>query len=216
MKKLVQVMALAMAGTLVVGQFSGAWAFKKMNMLNKVNQLAQPKQETAQPAQATPAAAEVNKAPTQYVNQKFGYSAQVPGQWQRMSGDANSDGVLFYDTLGQQGSFQVHTNWMKDNFPVQSSLQAMAQDSEQRLKHGELEKYYRKDFTVKDKNGKDIALFQGYVTIEAGQKPDIRRMQWIGYGKGNYYNFTWASKPEQFEAYRPAFEDILGQIQFAR
>ena len=140
----------------------------------------------------------------------------MPGGWQQMSGDPKSDGVLFYDTRGSQGSFQVHTNWMQDNFPVQSSLQTIAKENEQRLKHGELEKYYRKDFTVKDAKGKDVAIFQGYVTVESTEKPDIRRMQWIGYGKGNYYNFTWASKPEQFDTYRPAFEQILGSVQFTQ
>jgi hypothetical protein len=153
-----------------------------------------------------------------YSNEKFGYSVDVLNGWQQMAGDLNSNSAMFFDPSGHQGAFQVTANWMSSDFPVQSSLQAMEKQYSERLQHKELLKYYRKDYMVKDATGRPKAVFQGYITIESTNDPDpdIRRMQWIGYAKGNYYNFTWSAKPDQFEAYMPRFEQILNAIQFVR
>lgn len=209
-------MALALASVVVAGQLQSSWALKGFlkNTLDK----SQPNTQVSQPAttgnDSAQPAAPVSNEPFEYQNTKYGYKVQLAGRWQKMSEDPKGGSVVFFDQNGNKGSFQVNSNWMADDFPVQSSLQAMAKSYEDRLKHKELVKYYRKDFTVKDAKGKDVALFQGYITIETGDDPDIRRMQWIGYGKGNYYNFTWASKPDQFDGYMPEFEKIVEKIQF--
>jgi hypothetical protein len=187
---------------------NSSWAFK--NLLKDAFQ-TQTAPASAPATQAAPA----STGPVQYAFDKYGYKFELPGRWKQQMADATGSDVMFFDEQGNKGSFQVHANWMASDFPIAASLQAMAKSYEERVKHDELEKYYRKDFTVKDKSGKSSSIFQGYVTIEkTGADKDIRRMQWIGYAKGNYINFTWASKPEQFESYRPEFEKILNAIQF--
>lgn len=220
MRNFLGVSAAVLASLLIIGQYEQGWAFKSKfkNPFNNQSQVSQPA-NNASPDTTNESASQpsvTSSGPLLYANEKFGFKVELPGQWQQMSGDAKSNNAMWFDQTGNQGSFQVNANWMADDFPVDSSLKAMAKSYEDRKKHGELEKYYRKDFTITDKDGKQVTVFQGYVTIESADDPDpdIRRMQWIGYGKGNYYNFTWASKPEQFETYLPEFEKILDKIEF--
>lgn len=209
--------AWATASIFILGQYHPGWAFK--NPLRDMLQQDQPAStQSAMPKDAATKPVASNNGVIQYANSKFHYTVEVPGNWQQMSGDAKSNSALFADTQGPKGGFTVNANWMAEDFPVHASLQAMEKQYKERLKHGELAKYYRKDVIVKDKAGKNIALFQGYVTIESidDPDPDIQRMQWIGYGKGNYYNFTWSSKPDPFQAYLPQFEQIMDKIQFSK
>jgi hypothetical protein len=221
MQKTTQVMALAIAGIMVMCQYQPSVAFKlknpiQLNTTEKTESIQSgPSSSADQPVQSS---ATASSSPIQYKNEKFGYNVELTGKWNKMSGDPNSNNAMFFDQQGNKGSFQVNANWMADNFPVQSSLNAMEQSYKDRVKHGELTKYYRKDVTVKDPKGKNISVFQGYVTVESPKDPDpdIQRMQWIGYAKGNYYNFTWSSNPESFNAYMPEFEQTLNKIQFAQ
>jgi hypothetical protein len=152
--------------------------------------------------------------PKQYVFDKYGYKFELPERWKQQMADATGSSVMFLDELGNKGSFQVNTTQIAADASVDAALETMAQQYEARVKQGELEKYYRKDFTLQDKDGQPVKVFQGYVIVEASASKETRRMQWIGYAKDTTINFTWASKPEQFETYRPEFEKILNTIQF--
>jgi hypothetical protein len=106
---------------------------------------------------------------------------------------------------------------MQPDFPVESSLQAQAKDYQFRKDRGDLTNFYRKDFEMKDADGKTVKKFMGYVTVESDKDndPDIQRLQWIGYGQNhNYYNFTWSTDNHKFTQTLPEFEKMLGQVQF--
>lgn len=222
MKHWKQVTAFALAGVLVVGAMDESWAFGKKFLKDtmkgsstqeqQTTQTSETQQQQTQPQQQTAQVA----GPFEYMNEKYMYKFELPGKWQKMSGTEKSKGVVFSDLNGPKGSFQVNANWMSDDFPVQSSLQAMEKQYAERQKHGELDKFYRKDFQTTMPDGKKVTLFEGYVTVESTEDPDIRRMQWIGYGRGNYYNFTWAATPDQFESYMPEFQQILEEIEFTQ
>lgn len=205
-----KISVLALAGVVVLTQANPGWAFK--NLLKNVTS-----QEPSAPSADAGHKEEAKKpsGPLAYSNDKYGYKLEVPGQWEQMGGDPKSNTAMFFDN-GNKGSFQVNANWMAEDFPVQNSLKAMEKQYEERVKHGELKKYFRKDVAVTDPSGKKVVAFQGYVTIETTEDsdPDIMRMQWIGYGKGNYYNFTWAANPQQFDKYQPLFDEMLNKIEF--
>lgn len=208
----IKLSVLALAGVVVLTQTNPGWAFK--NLLKNV---VSPDAAVSGEAKPGDAKAEPKKpsGPVAYLNEKYGYKLEVPGQWEQMGGDPKSNTAMFFDN-GDKGSFQVNANWMAEDFPVQSSLNAMEKQYQERVKHGELKKYFRKDVTVADPSGKKVVAFQGFVTVETAEDsdPDIMRMQWIGYGKGNYYNFTWAAAPQQFDKYAPVFDEILNKIEF--
>lgn len=58
--------------------------------------------------------------------------------------------------------------------------------------------------------------FKGVLIVESAKDPTLRRMQWQAYGRGGYFNFTFASPTPAFEGYQPTFDATLKSITFAR
>jgi hypothetical protein len=58
--------------------------------------------------------------------------------------------------------------------------------------------------------------FNGVLTVESGKDPSIRRMQWIGHGRGGFYTIMMASSPDAFDGYLPTFEAFLKSVKFSK
>jgi hypothetical protein len=198
--------------TVSVGQ-ANAFGLGKLKDLGKEDKPAATTTDSSS-STSPQASATATSEPMQFKNEKFGYVVDMPANWQKLTGDATSNMVLFNHVQVSNGGFTINATPMNSDFPTDTSLSAQEKDYKERQKRGELSKVYRKDFS--DKSG---ALFKGYVTIETDKDndPDIQRMQWIGYGKDKtYYNFTWSTNNTLFPDRLPEFEKILGTIQFTK
>ena len=187
---------------------------KQMVPKEKPQATTAPAQEQQAEPQQTQQQSTVPVTAVPYTNAKYNYSFSYPSNWQLDASDPKQNSLTVIDTFGKKGNFIVTAKWMPEGFPVDPALKALENQAQQRKNHGELEEYYLKNYTIKDKNGKDSAIFRGVVTIESDIDPDMKRMQWIGYGNGNYYNFTWSSKTPLFPQYKETFHTMLESITF--
>lgn len=152
--------------------------------------------------------------PVEYKNPKYHYTLNYPGNWVLKDDDPKKSVLSIVDETGSLGSLSVNSTWMSDNFPVEPAFKALVDKAQQRQKHGEVESFYIKNYSVKGKNGKDYDVVKGVVIIESDIDPDYKRMQWEAYGGGNYYNFTTCSTVANFPKYKDKFKAIIDSIKF--
>lgn len=154
-----------------------------------------------------------NSEPKVFENTKYNFKFTYPGDWDLKDDDPKKSTVSVTDLWGNKGTFIAHAIWMSDDFPVEPAFQALIKKAEDRKKHGELDEYYVKNYTVK-KDGKDVGVVKGVVVIESDIDPDYKRMQWEAYGFGNYYNFMSNSTVANFQAYKDKFKEMIESIEF--
>ena len=58
--------------------------------------------------------------------------------------------------------------------------------------------------------------FAGVLIVESAKDPSISRLRWQAYGRGGYFNFTFASPTDAFEGYLPGYEAALRSIKLAK
>jgi hypothetical protein len=149
--------------------------------------------------------------PVVYENARYHYTITYPGNWELKDEDPKKATVQFIDTWGKLGNASMTSTWMSDDFPVDPAFKALVDQAEQRKKHDEVSEYYVKEYTSKGPKGETI---KGVVMIESDIDPDMKRMQWQGYGGGNYYNFTASTNVEKFPMYKDTFNEMIESLEF--
>jgi len=152
--------------------------------------------------------------PLVFENTKYHYKITYPGNWELNAEDPKKSLVTIVDTWGKMGNISVNATWMSDNFPVDPAVKALIDQAEQRKKHGELEDYKVKNYSVPGKDGKPIDVVKGVFWVESDEDPTMKRMQWQAYGGGNYYNFTASTSVDKFPEYRETFENMIDSVEF--
>lgn len=127
-----------------------------------------------------------------------------PAGWSVNEGQPPS----FFDLNGKKGSISFVGTAMAGTGPetLEVMHKASLQQAKAQLKAGNYAK--AEEYSVDG--------FNGVLTVEAGKDPSIRRMQWIGNGRGGFYTIMMASSPEAFESYLPTFQAFLKTVKFSK
>ncbi len=151
-------------------------------------------------------------APQSYSNTDRKFRFTLPGGWQQMSGDPDSENVLFMKP-GTTQSFQFHITQMGPSFPAESSVSASLKQSEEQKQIGKLAAVKRRDDGGKQSKCGVI----GWEIVESatGGGGEHQRIIWQAYDGENYYfNFMAASHPNEFTVNQAALQGIIDSINF--
>jgi hypothetical protein len=133
-----------------------------------------------------------------------GLKVQVapPAGWQVNDGPPPA----FFDFNGQKGNISFVGQQMPgtnaDTFAIMHKAALDAGTAQ--VKAGML-----KTCTEKSVDG-----FKGVLTIEAAKDPSIRRMQWVGYGRGGFYTIMMSSSGDAFDGYSALYAKFLDSVKF--
>lgn len=127
-------------------------------------------------------------------------TAQVPAGWTVNEGTPPS----LFDAAGKKGSISFVGAAMPGDESTYKIMHKAALDSNAaRVKAGEL---------VKNEE-KAVDGFTGVLTLESAKDPNMRRYQWVAYGRGGFYTVMMASSSDAFEGYLPTFNAFLESLK---
>lgn len=127
-------------------------------------------------------------------------TAQVPAGWTMSEGSPPS----FSDAGGKKASISFAGTVMPGDDNTYKVMHKAALDSNAaRVRSGEL---------VKNEE-KAIDGFTGVLTLESARDPNLRRYQWVAYGRGGFYTVMMASTSDAFEGYLPTFNAFLDSLK---
>jgi hypothetical protein len=139
-----------------------------------------------------------------------GISWTVPPKWTKSSDDKHS--LLWRSPGGDEAANLIGTvSTMSDDFPVDASLKAEYEASQQRMKHGELDQL----------RWLEIDGVKGMQFRESNpEKPDgLRRMQWIAFrkfaGEVQQVNIMLSSNGKGFPGHQDEMNGVLYSMKLA-
>jgi len=169
---------------------------------------------TEQAGSASASSAASTSAVT-YTNTDRHFSFTIPAGWAKQNGDPNSETVLFMiEPISKTCSFQFHMTRMQQDFPAEASVKASLDSAKKDIAIDKNLSAKRRDQsgTV---NGKQVKLVRGWELTEKGKAGSPQRIIYQVYDQQNYYiNLMAAAETEQFEACRPALQQIIDSIKF--
>lgn len=128
-------------------------------------------------------------------------TAQAPAGWTVNEGTPPS----FFDAAGKKGSISFVGSPMPGDESLYRVMHKAALDQNAaRMKAGEL---------VKNEE-KAVDGFNGILTLESAKDPNMRRYQWVAYGRGGFYTVMMASTSDAFDGYLPTFDAFLSALKF--
>lgn len=169
-------------------------------------------------ANAAKSKAKEQKAPAQavtYTNKDRHFSFTIPAGWEKLSGDVNSDMVLFMaQPLKKTCSFQINMTRMQPDFPAEASVTASLNSAIQDIKIDKNIAAKRRDESGLEK-GKKVQFTRGWELTEKGQKGGHQRIIYQAYDRENHYlNMLAAAETEHFEECRADLQSIITSIKF--
>jgi hypothetical protein len=149
-------------------------------------------------------------SPVTYTNTARNFSFTIPAGWEIVSGDPNSDDVVFRKS-GASWGFGIHMTQMLPSFPRKAAVDAGLKQDKERIKINQvLEARRRDEGSPKKKCG-----LIGWEFTEAPQTNGIERIIWQGYDRDNYYiNLMAYSSTQDFNAARSTLREIMDSIKF--
>lgn len=161
------------------------------------------------------ASAAASTSAVTYTNTDRHFSFTIPAGWAKQNGDPNSETVLFMiEPIAKSCSFQFHMTRMQQDFPAEASVKASLDSAKKDIAIDKNLSAKRRDQsgTV---NGKQVKLVRGWELTEKGKAGSPQRIIYQVYDQQNYYiNLMAAAETEQFEACRPALQQIIDSIKF--
>lgn len=153
--------------------------------------------------------------PVTYTNKDRHYSFTIPTGWEKLSGDVNSDTVLFMaQPLKKTCSFQINMTRMQKDFPAEASVVASLDSATKDIAIDKNISAKRRDESGME-NGKKVQFTRGWELTEKGQKGGHQRIIYQAYDRENYYlNMMAAAETEHFEECRPDLQKIIDSIKF--
>ncbi len=153
--------------------------------------------------------------PVTYTNKDRHFSFTIPADWQKQSGDVNSEMVLFMQKpLSKTCSFQVNMTRMQLDFPAEASVAASLDSATKDIAIDKNISAKRRDESGLE-NGKQVQFTRGWELTEKGQKGGHQRIIYQAYDRENYYlNMMAAAETEHFEECRPDLQKIIDSIKF--
>lgn len=150
-----------------------------------------------------------------YSNKNRHFSFTIPAGWEKLSGDANSDMVLFMaQPLKKTCSFQINMTRMQADFPAEASVAASLSSATKDIAIDKIISAKRRDESGME-NGKKVQFTRGWEVTEKGQKGGHQRIIYQAYDRENYYlNMLAAAETEHFEECRPDLQKIIDSIKF--
>jgi hypothetical protein len=158
-----------------------------------------------------------------YRNKTYHFSFTIPTGWEKQSGNANSDNVLFMQMpISNSCSFQFNVTPMSASFPAEAAVSAALATAHHELKLNRLSSAKRRDTSLKEKikeKGKEkekvVILTRGWEITEKAQNQTQQRIIYQVYDKENrYFNFTATAIREKFATCAPDLRKIIDSISF--
>ncbi len=149
-------------------------------------------------------------SPVTYTNSARNFSFTIPAGWEIVSGDPNSDDVVFRKS-GASWGFGIHMTRMLPSFPRKAAVDAGLKQDKERIKINQVLEARRRD----EGNLKKKCSLIGWEFTEAPQTNGIERIIWQGYDRDNYYiNLMAYSSTQDFNAARTTLREIMDSIRF--
>lgn len=150
-----------------------------------------------------------------YTHKDRHVSYTIPAGWQKLSGDVNSDSVLFMaQPLKKTCSFQINMTRMQQDFPAEASVAASLSSATKDISIDKNISAKRRDESGIEK-GQKVQFTRGWELIEKGQKGGHQRIIYQAYDRENYYlNMMAAAETEHFEECRADLQKIIDSIKF--
>jgi hypothetical protein len=160
---------------------------------------------------------------TLYKNKTYHFSFIIPAGWEKQSGQANSDNVLFMQLpIDNSCSFQFNITPMSATFPAEVAATTSLAAAYHDVKLNKLVAVKRRDTWIKektrekDKNKEKIVLLtQGWEITEKPQNQKQQRIIYQVYDRQNrYFNFIAAAVSSKFSTCAPDLHKIMDSISF--
>jgi PsbP len=160
---------------------------------------------------------------TLYKNKTYRFSFIIPAGWEKQSGQANSDNVLFMQLpISNSCSFQFNVTPMSSTFPAEVAATTSLAAAYHDVKLNKLVAVKRRDTWIKekthekDKNKEKIVLLtQGWEITEKPQNQKQQRIIYQVYDRQNrYFNFIAAAVSSKFSTCAPDLRKIMDSISF--
>lgn len=160
---------------------------------------------------------------TNYKNKNYHFSFSIPLGWEKQSGHANSDNVLFMQLpISNSCSFQFNIIPMPATFPAEVAATTALATAYHELRLNKLAAVKRRDTWIKEKNkekGKEkekIVIFtRGWEITEKPHKQQQQRIIYQVYDLENrYFNFVASASSANFSTCAPELRKIMDSISF--
>jgi hypothetical protein len=160
-----------------------------------------------------------------YRNKNYHFSFTIPANWEKQSGNASSDNVLFMKLpISESCSFQFNVTPMSTTFPAEEAATTFLAAAYREFRLHKFIAVKRRDTWIKEKSKikdkkkekeKIVILTHGWEITEKPQKQKQQRIIYQVYDRENrYFHFVAAAVSEKFPSCALQLRKIMDSISF--